>query len=98
MITAILHLWWCFLFVNILHWDVLGVSLATFLTFFSNFIIVTAICYRDKELEGMYFFITRESFNDVWDYLKIGIPNASMVCLEWWFFELLALLAGYISI
>lgn len=33
-------------------------------------------------------------FQGWWAYLKIGIPSSAMVCMEWWSFEVLILLAG----
>lgn len=39
-----------------------------------------------------------DTFRDLGDYLRIGIPSASMMCLEWWSLEVLALMAGYISV
>lgn len=60
--TSVLHFGWCYLFVHIAGWDVTGVSMATFITFFLNFLIITTYSYHDKELEGMYFFFTKETF------------------------------------
>ena len=33
-------------------------------------------------------------FRGLWEYLKLGIPSALMVCSEWWIFEFAAILAG----
>ena len=30
--------------------------------------------------------------------MSIGLPSALMICFEWWAFEVLAVLSGYISI
>jgi MATE family multidrug resistance protein len=30
-------------------------------------------------------------------YIDLAIPTAALLCLEWWVFEVLALLAGYLS-
>jgi hypothetical protein len=32
------------------------------------------------------------------NYFKLGIPSTGMLCLEWWAFEIMALLAVYISL
>jgi hypothetical protein len=32
------------------------------------------------------------------EYLWIGIPGASMLCFEWWAFELLAIFSGYMGV
>jgi MATE family multidrug resistance protein len=31
-------------------------------------------------------------------YFKLGIPSTGMLCLEWWAFEIMTLLAAYISL
>lgn len=31
-------------------------------------------------------------------YMELGIPGALMLCFEWWLFEILAILAGLISV
>jgi MATE family multidrug resistance protein len=98
IITACLHLFWCYLFVHVFYWDITGVAIATFITYFSNFVIVTIYCYLDKSLKDMYFFLTKDTFNELLDFLKVGLPSASMICFEWWSYEVLALMAGYISI
>lgn len=46
----------------------------------------------------MYFSFTKDTLEGIGDFLKIGIPNTTMLCLEWWFYEILALMAGYISV
>nr|GMD92482.1 protein DETOXIFICATION 18-like [Ipomoea batatas] len=35
-----------------------------------------------------------ESFRHIWTTLKLALPSAAMVCMEYWAFELLVLLAG----
>ena len=31
-------------------------------------------------------------------YLALGIPSTAMLCLEWWSFDFMILIAGYISV
>jgi MATE family multidrug resistance protein len=42
--------------------------------------------------------INRESFKGLGNYLKIGIPSAMMLCLEWWAFEIIHIMVGYIGV
>ncbi|CDW89184.1 na+-driven multidrug efflux pump [Stylonychia lemnae] len=98
IITSGLHLVWCYLLTSVWKLDVVGVSLATLITFFLNFFIVTIYCKRNKEVRKSFFFPTKESFQKLGEYLQIGIPSCCMLCLEWWSFEVLAIMAGYISV
>ena len=40
----------------------------------------------------------RRAFQNICEYLKIGIPGACMLCFEWWCFELLAIFSGLMSV
>jgi Na+-driven multidrug efflux pump len=62
IITSALHLGWCYLFVFTLQWDIIGISIATFVTYFSNFAIITTYCLIEKEVRRSFFFFTKESF------------------------------------
>lgn len=62
IITSLLHLVWCYLLVFYWTFDVLGVSLATLITFALNFGITTLYSTRDKELKKSFFWFTKESF------------------------------------
>lgn len=32
------------------------------------------------------------------EYFYLGIPSALMICIEWWAYEVITILAGYISV
>ncbi|KNA21625.1 hypothetical protein SOVF_041520 isoform A [Spinacia oleracea] len=40
--------------------------------------------------------ISMEMFHGVGQFFRFAIPSAAMVCLEWWSFELLILLSGFL--
>lgn len=74
-------------------------GLATLTSCAINFLMITAICSVINELKESFFWFTRDSLRKgLIDYLKIGIPNAAMLCLEWGGLEILALLASLISV
>ncbi|CDW91386.1 transparent testa 12 protein [Stylonychia lemnae] len=98
IVTCCLHFLWCYLLVMVAGLDISGAALATTITYFLNFIIVTIYCANCSDLKESFFFPDRETFKDLGEYLKIGIPSASMLCLEWWSLEVLALVAGYINV
>lgn len=97
--TSILHIFWCFYLVTYLQMDVKGIGIATMISYTFNFVMVTALCLSIKELKKSFFFITKESIQEgISEYLKIAIPNAAMVCLDWGSVEILALIASVISV
>ena len=40
----------------------------------------------------------REIFINIWEFLKISIPSTCLLCFEWWTFEILTIMAGYIGV
>jgi len=67
IVTSTLHFGWCYLFVFIFNWEIIGVSLATIITYFSNFALITFYCKygtKDKDIKKSFFFVTKESFRD----------------------------------
>jgi MATE family multidrug resistance protein len=100
IVTTVLHLLWCSLLVNYWQLDIIGTSIATFITYTLNFLIITIFCLKTKDsnIRTSFFWFTKETFHKLGEYLKIGLPSATMVCLDWWSFEVLALMAGLISV
>ncbi|MCO5546960.1 hypothetical protein L7F22_000399 [Adiantum nelumboides] len=41
--------------------------------------------------------ISRETLQDVTGLLKVAVPAASMLCLEWWSYEVLVVISGFLS-
>ena len=99
VITSLLHIFWCYLFVAVFDLDVVGLGLASLISYTSNFLIVTTFCLTKSDLKDCFFFTAKgEVWLDLREYLKIGIPSAIMLCSEWGIFELLTLVVSYISI
>ena len=76
-----------------------GVGIATMISYSFNFVMITAMCMSIKELKKSFFLITKESMSEgITEFLKIGIPSAVMLCLEWGGLEVLTLVASSISV
>ena len=87
-----------YVFVIQLKWGIIGASVGTIITYFMNSLLVTVYCMLQKDLKESFFFPTKECFEDLWDYMRIGLPSSAMISLEWWSFEIQAILASYISV
>lgn len=100
--SSFFHFFILWLFVIHLQMGIVGASVGTIVTYFFNIIIVTVYCsYKrssDEVLRESFFLPTRECFDDLWDYFRIGLPSSAMISLEWWSFEIQAILASYISV
>ena len=92
------HFIWCHWFVISLGWGVVGAALATNITYLLNWIITDIIILKHPDFETTRAPWDKSVFQKWFDYLKIGVPGACMLCFEWWAFELLAIFSGYMSI
>lgn len=96
--TSLLHIFWCYILVYLMKMDVLGASLATLISHTLNFVMITLFCLVSSSIRQSFFFFTRETWEDFAEYLSISIPSAVMLCLEWGGFEVLIIIAGFISV
>jgi MATE family multidrug resistance protein len=75
-----------------------GTAIATVITHTINLIAISIYMSHSNDLKEAWFFPNKHCFHGLYDYLKLGIASTLMLCLEWWCFEALALLSGYISV
>lgn len=87
IITTALHPFWCWLFISKLGYKIKGgaisIILSQCLTGSSLFLFIII----KKPIEGTIFWFTKNSFKAWGSFLKIAIPSALLICLEWWAFE-----------
>jgi len=77
----------------------IGAAIATNVTYILNMVLLEVIVYRKAEFDKTRAGLPdKRALRNIWEYLKIGIPGACMVCFEWWCFELLAIFSGLISV
>ena len=95
---TLLHGIWCYLFIIHLGYGVIGGGMAYATT--NILIYVTIIIHSTfvPRIKKALFWPTAEAFKDWGEYLGISIPATVMICAEWWAFELLILLAGYLGV
>ena len=93
-----LHIVWCYVFVHAWGWGVVGVGVAMSLSYAINFALITVICRGSRSLQSSFFWFTQDTFVDLKEYLKIGIPSALMLGFEWGGFEVLIVVAGFINV
>ena len=97
--ASIYHIIILYILVDVYDYGIYGCSWGTVITYVINFIVVTFYCgYMRPDLKESFFFPTKECFSDMWDYFKIGLPSSAMISLEWWSFEIQAIMASYLGI
>ena len=74
-----------------------GVGIATSVS--NMFILVGMLIYTKalSELKEASQWPNKRTFSDIGEYLKLGIPSALMLCMEWWSFYIMILIAGKIG-
>ena len=83
----VLHIVWCYVFVSVFNMEYKGVAVATSITYFSNFLLLTVYLSKSTVIsKESWHFINRDSFKGWYEYLHLGIPSMLMLCLEAWCF------------
>eukprot|EP00347_Sterkiella_histriomuscorum_P003598 403363675 len=96
--ASIIHVFVLYIMIDTLQMGIIGASIGTIITYSMNSVIVTIYCMMQEDLKESFFFPDRECFENLWEYLKIGVPSAMIISFEYWSFEVQAIYASYISV
>ena len=97
--TALLHPLWCYIFIFLMDYRVIGAGMAMTITQLLNLILVTIYLQVKNPCPESYFFINSESLDCklIWNYLKKAVPAAILFAADWLGFEILTFMSSYIS-
>ncbi|XP_024960116.1 protein DETOXIFICATION 19-like [Cynara cardunculus var. scolymus] len=90
----ILHFGIAYVLVQRTSLGFVGAPLAASISLWISAIMLALYVLFDKKFKETWHGFSMESFRHVFATLKLALPSAAMVCLEYWAFELLVLLAG----
>ena len=69
LLTTPLHLVWCWLFVTYLNYGVIGCAIATNITFYLNFLLITVyVSLYEKDISEAWFWPNKDCFIGLIDY------------------------------
>ncbi|GAB4849488.1 hypothetical protein Ancab_004282 [Ancistrocladus abbreviatus] len=71
-----------------------GAPLAAAVALWISLLMLASYVKFGKKFERTWKGLSAESFHYVFTNLKLALPSAAMVCLEYWAFEILVLLSG----
>ncbi|KAH0986633.1 hypothetical protein GBA52_013810 [Prunus armeniaca] len=94
LIPVVIHI---FVAYALVHWTALGfkgAALACSISIWIAMLMLAMYVMFAKKFELTWEGFSIESFHYVLAALKLALPSAAMVCLEYWAFEILVLLAG----
>ena len=97
LITNLIHVAFCYLYIYALYLGFLGAPSATATAQIFMLLIRVGLIYWKKYHHKTWPSINMEIFKGWGTILKFGVPGAMMLCLEWWSFEICALAAGWLG-
>ncbi|XP_047062087.1 protein DETOXIFICATION 16-like [Lolium rigidum] len=95
-VTALNHMLVCWLLVYKLGLGNKGAALANTISYLTNLLILALYIRISPSCKRTWTGLSMEAFRDIVSFFRLAVPSALMVCLEWWSFELLVLLSGFL--
>ena len=96
--ATLLHIVWCYLFVEVWGMELKGLAIAMNITTFTMLLMITIYAQCISSVRDALFFPTLDAFKGWGEYLRLSIPATVMLCAEWWAFEILTILTGIIGV
>ncbi|XP_020251773.1 protein DETOXIFICATION 16-like [Asparagus officinalis] len=93
-ITTLLHILFCWVLVLKSSLGVRGAAIAISLSYWVNVLLLALYVKLSPACKRTWTGFSREALKDIPKFLKLAIPSAAMICLEFWSFEILVLLSG----
>ncbi|XP_022139357.1 protein DETOXIFICATION 19-like [Momordica charantia] len=93
-IPLVLHLGVAYALVNWTSLGLEGASLAASISLWVALLAVAIHVFKSEKYELTWGGFSVEAFSYIFINLKLALPSAAMVCLEYWAFEILVFLAG----
>ncbi|CAK9151300.1 unnamed protein product [Ilex paraguariensis] len=93
-ITALFHIFVCWVLVFGFGLGSKGAALANAISNWVNVIFFMAYVKFSPICMKTWTGFSEEAYHEVLSFLKLAIPSAIMICLEYWSFEMVVLLSG----
>lgn len=97
-ISIFFHIGLSYLFVWKLDYGIKGTGIASTLTNSINYLFLICFSNSIPEIKEAITLPDSRVFSGLWQYLSLGIPSTIMLCLEFWVYDLMILMAGYIGV
>ncbi|KAG6494178.1 hypothetical protein ZIOFF_049197 [Zingiber officinale] len=92
--TLCLHVLFCWLLVYKSSLHNVGAAVSLSISYWLNVLILILYIRYSDSCRLTRSPITKEAFKGISKFLRVAVPSALMICLEWWSYELLILLSG----
>uniref|UniRef100_A0A453QJR6 Protein TRANSPARENT TESTA 12 n=1 Tax=Aegilops tauschii subsp. strangulata TaxID=200361 RepID=A0A453QJR6_AEGTS len=92
--TAVSHVLVCWALVYRLRLGIRGAALANAVSYLTNVSILAVYVRVSPSCKKSWMGFSFEAFHGLIPFLKLAVPSALMVCMEWWSFEVMVILSG----
>ena len=94
------HICLCYYFVYVKELGIAGTGYAGSLSNSIIFLSLLIYSYNIADIRKAVQLPDSRLFRlgGILEYLKLGVPAVIMLCLEWWAFEVMTILVGYIGV
>eukprot|EP00249_Psilotum_nudum_P004537 c18056_g1_i1 orf=435-1976(+) len=95
-LAVLLHIPLNILLVFVFKLGVPGVAIAAVWTNFNMVLFLVCYMWFSQVYKRTWSGWSIASFQEWWPLLKLALPSCFAICLEWWWYEIMTLLAGYL--
>ncbi|KAG9449025.1 hypothetical protein H6P81_008990 [Aristolochia fimbriata] len=92
--TALVHILLCWILVFKSGLGFKGAALANSISYWTNVLLLALYIKFSPACKKTWTGLSKESFHNIFNFIRLAVPSAVMVCLEYWSFEFLVLLSG----
>ncbi|XP_024536813.1 protein DETOXIFICATION 17 isoform X1 [Selaginella moellendorffii] len=94
ILALLCHILLCWIFTYKLGMGNAGAAVSLSITYWLLVFFLVTAAAASPTFANYWHGFTTEAFHGISQFLKLAIPSALMVCLEWWAFEVLILFSG----
>lgn len=98
IITLFIHILMCYLLTQVRTFGIIGIALATNLTYILNYIIIQFYLYLTPETKKCLTSYSSNVFEGLGKYVKVAVPTTLMMIFDMWCFFALTLISNYLGV
>ncbi|XP_071691079.1 protein DETOXIFICATION 16-like [Rutidosis leptorrhynchoides] len=93
-VTALFHIFLCWVLVFKLGLEIRGAALANTISNWINVVLMGMYVKLSPACAHTWTGFSIDAMNDLVSFVKLAVPSAFMICLEYWSFDMVVLLSG----
>lgn len=95
-IGVVIHIPLSVLFVFVFRWGVPGVAVAAAMTNINVVVFMLVYVKFSGGFKNTWSGVSAACLREWWPVLRLALPSCLQICLEWWWYEIMTILAGYL--